>query len=327
MRPADAQANPLPSYGADRTGTAGFQFLKVPVDPRTAALGESTVAHAEDIGALQHNPALVARGGTQAGLSAASYYVDTRLLWMGAAHQVGPFTLGLSAQAFDAGELQERTVTSGPAGTGRTFGYGSMSIGLTAAQALTDIFSYGVTVKYARTSSVDVAWGAPLVDLGVAYSVGQTGARLGVAIRNFGLDGRPGGSVEREGFENGTPTTVTEDDFARITPPTTFLLGVSYDLFQRSPEHALTLSGQLTNPNDNAERFNVAAEYTWNRLLTLRSGYQFGLEEASLPSFGFGLAAPGVGGFGLDQLRVDYAFTTLDRLGSVHRIGLVVRAR
>ncbi|MEL6773091.1 MAG: hypothetical protein AAFP18_18705, partial [Bacteroidota bacterium] len=51
--------------------------------------------------------------------------------------------------------------------------------------------------------------------------------RLGVAIRNFGLDGRPSGEVSYLDLQNGEPVTVTGDEFARVTPPTTFLLGVS----------------------------------------------------------------------------------------------------
>ena len=87
------------------------------------------------------------------------------------------------------------------------------------------------------------------------------------------------------------------------------------------PEHDLVLSGQLTNPNDNAERYNVGAEYTWNNLLSLRAGYRFGVDEATLPSVGAGLLVPGIG----PGLRIDYGFTNLERLGSVHRVGINLR--
>ncbi|MEL6445804.1 MAG: PorV/PorQ family protein [Bacteroidota bacterium] len=327
--PASAQS-PLPSYGEDRRGTSGFQFLKVAVDPRTAALGESVVSHADDVTALLHNPALIARAGDVEGaLTFTNYYVDTQLYWAGGLYRLGPYTLGLSIQAFDSGELVERTEVSGPNGTGRTFRLVDLGVGLTVSQALTDLFSYGVTVKYARESVLDVVTQAALLDLGVAYSVGETGVRLGVAIRNFGLDGRPSGEVSYLDLQNGEPVTVTGDEFARVTPPTTFLLGVSYDLLRglsalgltgpAGPQHDFRVSGQLTNPNDDTERFNLGLEYTWNRVLTLRGGYQLGIEEATLPSFGLGVRAPGY-----DGVRLDYGFNRLDRLGAVHRVGFLV---
>ena len=139
-----------------------------------------------------------------------------------------------------------------------------------------------------------------------------------MAIRNFGLNGRPSGEV---GVTNPTVRSSPISDFEQITPPTTFLLGVSYHLFQSSDQHGLTVSGQLTNPNDNAERFDFGAEYTWNDLLVVRAGYQFGLEEASLPSLGFGVIVPGIG----PRLRLDYGFSQRDVLGTVHRVGLDVK--
>ncbi|MEM8598631.1 MAG: PorV/PorQ family protein [Bacteroidota bacterium] len=328
--PAASAQSPLPSYGEDRRGTAGFQFLKVAVDPRTAALGESVVSHANDVTALLHNPALIARAGRIEGaVTFTNYYVDTQLYWAGGITRVGPFTLGLSVQAFDSGEMIETTEISGPEGTGRTFRLLDLGVGLTVSQALTDLFSYGVTLKYARESVLDIATQTALLDLGVAYAVGETGVRLGVAIRNFGLDGTPSGAVSYLDLQDGEPVTVTGDDFASITPPTTFLLGVSYDLLRglsalglttpAGPQHDFRVSGQLTNPNDDTERFNLGLEYTWNRILTLRGGYQLGVEEATLPSFGLGVRAPGY-----DGVRLDYGFNRLDRLGAVHRVGFLV---
>ena len=154
-------------------------------------------------------------------------------------------------------------------------------------------------------------------DLGVFYRVGDTGAQMAVVMRNFGLDGTPSGELERVIIGEGG--TVVEDDFESITPPTTFLFGITYEMLRGSPRSSLIVSGQLNNPNDNAESFNVGAEYTWNDLLILRSGYRLGVEEATLPSLGAGFVVPGFG----DALgvRFDYAFTRLDRLGTVHRIG------
>jgi len=317
-----ASAQVLPAFGEDRSGTSGFQFLKVPVDARGAALSGTVAATADDASALYWNPALAARGGTQVGLATARYVADVALHYAAGFTEIntpiGPTTIGLSLQALDSGEMDVTTEFSGPDGTGETFRLVDVALGLTVAQSLTDLFSYGVTGKYVRESVADVVSQAGLLDLGVAYRVGDTGVRLGVSIRNFGFQVTPGGEISRVGLDG----EVVVEDFDGIDPPTTFLLGVSYAPLRAfgaaEGPHDLTVSGQLTNPNDNAERFNLGAEYIWNETLALRAGYEFGLEEASAPSFGAGIIVPGLG----PDLRVDYGFNRFDRLGNIHRIGL-----
>lgn len=319
---APAAAQLFPVFGQERTGTSGFQFLKVPVDARGAALSGTVAATADDASALYWNPALAARGGTQVGLATARYVADVALHYAAGFTEIntpiGPTTVGLSLQVLDSGEMMETTTFSGPDGTGRSFSLIDLAVGVTVAQSLTDLFSYGVTGKFVRESTIDYVAQAGLLDLGVAYRVGDTGVRLGVSIRNFGFNISPSGEVTTETLDS--PETIM--DFDGIDPPTTFLLGVSYAPLRAfgaaEGPHDLTVSGQLTNPNDNAERFNLGAEYIWNETLALRAGYEFGLEEASAPSFGAGIIVPGLG----PDLRVDYGFNRFDRLGNIHRIGL-----
>ena len=313
---ATGAAQILPSYGEDRAGTAGFQFLEIAVDPRGAALGGTAVTTANDASALFWNPALASRGAeTQLSAAHLAYFSDVAMNYAAVTRRVGAFTVGGHVQTLDSGEMAVTDEFSGPAGTGQTFRYLGVVGGLTVGQALTDLFAYGVTAKVAREASADVAMTVPLLDLGVHYRVGTTGAQIGVAIRNFGLNGQAEGEITRPTVEGGT---VVEDEFEDLVPPTTFLLGVSYDAV-RVGDHALTVAGQLTNPNDNAEQLNVGAEYVWADLLSLRAGYRFGVEEANLPSLGFGVQIPGLGD---RQLRADYGFDRLERLGTTHRIGI-----
>jgi hypothetical protein len=157
-------------------------------------------------------------------------------------------------------------------------------------------------------------------DAGIFYRIGSTGAQMAVVIRSFGFDSSSDGSIDR--VVVGEPSVVVEDAFEQITPPTTFMLGLSYDLFSdRGDGKSLLLSGQLNNPNDNAESFNLGVEYVWNDLLALRAGYRMGVEEVNVPSFGVGLTVPGLE----PDIRLDYGFNQLERLGSVHRLGIDVQ--
>lgn len=312
-----ASAQILPSFGEDRAGTAGFQFLRVPADPRTAALGETVAAGRADATALFHNPALAARAGRHGATAGATdYYADTQLYYAGGFTRLGSFTLGLSTQGFTSGDMAVTTEFDPDGSAGQTFGLQSWAAGVTVGQALTDLFAYGVTLKYASESVADVQYGAALADLGVFYQIGSTGVQLGVAIRDFGLDGAPSGDLTRPSLDGPQPV----DGLSRVTAPTTFMLGIAYQVPLAASQHDLQVLTQLVNPNDNAERFNLGAEYTFARVLTLRGGYQLGRDFYSVPSLGFGVQAPGLG----PDLRADYGFTRHDLLGSVHRIGVTV---
>jgi len=313
-------------YGGERAGTAGFQSLQVPVDARGAALGRAVVTMADDASSLFWNPALAAQATYEApfavGLASTRYHAETALHYAAGIARVetpvGLFHLGLSLQAFDGGQMEETTELH-PDGTGRTFGYLEWAAGLTVSQSLTDLFSYGVTAKFVQMSTADVRAQTAVFDLGVFYRVGVTGAQIGVAIRNFGVgEARPSGEVQVI-RNDGTLDTI--DSFEGITPPTQFLLGISYDAV-RTAEHALTVAGQLSNPADNQEQLSFGAEYTWNEIVALRTGYQLGVDESRAPSFGVGFFVPDFGG---PRLRVDYGFNHRDRLGSVHRVGIDLR--
>lgn len=317
---APASAQVLPSFGGDRAGTIGFQFLKIPADARSAALGQTVVSNAMDASSLFWNPALASQTeDMQIGFSHTAYHADVRVEYAALTYPLGRggFTLGASIQALDSGSMKETTEFQ-PFGTGREFAFTDLAAGLTVSQTLTDLFSYGITGKYVRESVAGISASTLVFDLGVFYRVGTTGAQMAVAIRNFGLDAAFEGELTRATI--GGDGTTLENDFESVTPPTTFLLGISYEVFQNNPSNKLLLSGQLSNPADNAETFNVGAEWTWNNLLIVRTGYRIGVEEFTWPSVGGGLMLPDL--FDRLGVRFDYGLSHLERLGSVHRVGL-----
>ena len=318
---APAHAQILPSFGRDRAGTSGFQFLKIPVDARAAAMSGTVVANAFDASALFWNPALAAQmDRPQLGVSHTAYYADVTINYVALSYPLRSLglTLGLSLQTLNSGEMDVTTEFE-PFGTGETFRFVDVAAGLTVSQTLTDLFSYGVTAKYVRESVAGLTTTSVVFDFGVFYRIGTTGAQLGVAIRNFGLDGTPKGELARTVI--GSKEQIIENDFESFIPPTTFLMGVTYHMLRNDQRNDVLISGQLTNPNDNAESFNLGVEYMWNKLFILRAGYRFGVDEFSVPSLGTGLVLPNLGSL---EARFDYGFSHLDRLGTVHRVGLNV---
>ena len=316
--PLTTNAQLVPSFGSDRVGTAGFQVLKLTFDPRAAAMGEAVVANAFGPEGMLWNPALAIQNG-RAGLSLtqANYYTDIQLV---AAHAVIPLgsgkALGMSIQNLDSGPMDVTTEFQ-PFGTGETFGYTSLAAGLTWSQSLTNLFSYGLTARYVRDATAGLYTANTFVDLGIYYRVGDTGAQMGVAIRNFGTDTAMSGEIERP-IIGGSGTT-TETDFADIAPPTLFLMGLTYTR-ALGADGSLQTSLQLSNPNDYAENWNLGAEYRWRNTLLLRAGYRLGKEEFTVPSVGVGVHTPA----GPLAVQFDLGTTVHAHLGTIHRFGITL---
>ena len=76
-----------------------------------------------------------------------------------------------------------------------------------------------------------------------------------------------------------------------------------------------SVKNQISLPNSKRE---LDVEYTWNQLLVFRTGYRFGIEEYTIPSAGVGIILPIFG----PELRFDYGFSQLERLGNIHRVGV-----
>lgn len=307
----------LPAFGTDRAGTVGFQFLKLPSDARALGMGNAGVTTANDASALFWNPALAAQApGVQVAAGRAAYYEGPLFTtnFAGATTPLAGFTVGLSLQTLDSGPMNVTTEFD-PDGTGETFRFVDVAVGATVAQQLTDLFSYGVTARYVRESTAEVVTQSAAADVGIFYRIGQTGARMGVAIKNFGLDASPSGTitVDDPTAEGGVRT---ETEFESITMPTTFLLGLSYDAYRRG-DHAVVVTAQLARPNDNAESLGLSAEYSFGRVLTLRGGTRFGAEDYT-GSAGGSLHVPLMG----RRTSIDYGFARYGTLGNVHALGL-----
>ncbi len=310
---AMAQRGIIPSLGGARSGTSGFQFLKIMPDARSAGLGGSAVADITDGSSLYWNPALaVQMESSQFMISHTAYFVDISMNYASYVHQFRNMAFGGSILFLDSGDMNETTEFN-PTGTGRTFRTVHMAAGLSFSQELTSLFSYGVTAKYLNERIEEIETSTVVLDLGFFYRVGDTGLRFAVGLNNFGTDASPSGETRRMTLDG----EVIEDEFEKISPPTTFIIGAAYDTWSND-NFDLVLTGQLTNPSDNAEQFSLGAELTYLNQFYLRTGYQFGVDEVQWPSFGAGFNLPVLN----YSLGVDYGFSTRERLGSLHRIAL-----
>lgn len=311
---ATAQRSLIPSLGDSRSGTSGFQFLKINPDARSAGLGGANVADAADGSALYLNPALAAQmSGNQVYIGHTQYFTDITLNYASYVHRYRGMAFGGSLMYLDSGEMDE-TNEFFPTGTGRTFRTVHLAAGLSFAQELSNLFSYGISAKYLDERIEEVESQSVVFDIGFFYRVGDTGLRFAVGLNNFGFDATPEGETTRQTLDG----EVVETDFEDVSPPTMFLIGAAYETYT-TDDFSVTTFAQITNPSDNAERFSFGAELDYINQFFIRGGYEFGVDEAVLPSFGAGFKLPISRGY---RLGIDYGFSTRDRLGSMHRFAL-----
>ena len=305
----------FPTFGSARSGTAGYQFTKVDVDARSAGMGHSAMADMTGGGSLFWNPALAVQSeSSEVYGSHTSYFADIGMEYIGAIHKTNSFAFGLSMQYLSSGDILE-TNEFNPFGTGRTFQTTHLTAGLTVSQKLTNLFSYGLTLKYLQEDLEAITNSSAAIDLGFFYRVGDTGLSFAVSLTNFGFDSAPTGETIRTSLDG----PVTENAFSDVTLPTTFNMAAAWKLMQ-SEQQGLTLTAQIQNPSDNAERMALGGEYHFRKQVFFRTGYRFGVDEANWPTFGVGLVLPVMN----RSLRFDYAYASLERLGQTHRIALSI---
>ena len=314
MPEASAQTGEL-EQDADfnKGGRTAFQFLKIGVGARQAALGEASIATVRDVNAAFWNPAGIAGiERYEASFSYARWLAD--MDYVGGAVGArwdGIGTFALSIAALDYGDIPEAIVGPGSDGrTGETFSGNDILVGLSFAREFTDRLAIGVGVKYLQESLFDYSENTIAFDVGTTYDIGYNGLRLAMSAQNFG----------------GAVRFLDEDQADRqegYDIPLVFRIGVSGTLVGQNafmdlgPQHEVVLSTEAINTNDFNERLHFGLEYTFNELFVLRGGYRLNYDEGNW-SVGAGLN-PEIGGV---RMRFDYAYVGYSFLAAPQRLSV-----
>ena len=132
------------------------------------------------------------------------------------------------------------------------------------------------------------------------------GARLGLALTNFGPDLRPSGTY---------PSHVQQTDvsYSAYSAPTMFRVGFALDVWRRGRQTLWTVT-EIQNQADNEETVIGAVEWTYGESFAARAGYN-GTADAFKWGLGLGwkVHLPG------SLLTLDYAFNDGEELGDAHR--------
>jgi long-subunit fatty acid transport protein len=303
----------LPVLGAQRTGTATAQFLKIGVGARATAMGETFVAIANDGSALYWNPAGITQFSTNEVFFAhTEWFVDIKHEFIGVVyHLSSDDAIGLSVTSLHMDDMPITTEFA-PRGNGNYFTFGDVAAGITYSRKLTSQFSFGSTIRYMEETMDILKMRGLMIDLGTYYWTGLGTSRFSAVVTNFGNQIEPSGSLT---LNNGKVI----DNFQEFSPPTIFKFGFAFEPIM-DENNVLTTSIQLNHPNDNSENICVGAEYGLMKMLFLRGGYKLNVEEQSY-SFGVGIAKS----FGDFNIGFDYGYAAFTNLGGVHRISMIVK--
>lgn len=298
----------------NRGGRTAFQFVKIGVGARQAALGEASVALVRDASAAFWNPAGIA--GIERYEAAFAY---TRWLadmnYAGAAVGMrarGIGTFALSVAALDYGDIPEAVLGTGAADprTGNMVSGGDFMAGLSYAREFTDRLAIGVGVKFLHENLWEHSASTVAFDVGTNYEVGYRGLRLAMSAQNLSgvVSWRPDSLTDRtEGYD--LPLVFRVGVSGALVGPDAFV--------QMGGPHRLVAAVEAINTNDFSERLHVGLEYTFNDLFALRGGYRLNYAEGNW-SVGAGLT-PTVGAM---RMRVDYAYVGYEFLTAPHRLSV-----
>lgn len=327
---AQPQTYPKVDYGIhplefEQVGMAGWQFLKIPTNARTAALaGITTSIGHGDANSAFGNPALITDvENMELGLSNMKWLVDIAYNSASFVKNFGALgAFGVNVVFLDYGDMyrtENREIFDEKGNsTGQTrqvidlgtYSASDYSIGLSYARNITDRFQVGGTAKYMHETLDDAGTGQWALDVGTMFYTGFKTLRLSMVGRNFGPD------VEFVSYDDrlGIPAT-------SVKMPMVFALGTAFDIMEGgdNSQHFWTVAAEFTHPNDGPEKVHLATEYAFMKFVFLRGGYRFNYDEESF-TLGAGIHLL-TSSFGI---KIDYAFLDFGRFDSVHMFTLGV---
>lgn len=308
-----AKAQLIPRLGGQRAGISALTFLKIDVSPRSAAMASANLCLDGDAYSTYTNPAGMADVDDLSFAAANTFWaagINHAFLSSVIPTKAGQF--GVSITSLTTGKMLRRTEFQ-PDGTGEYFYASNTAVGFSYSKSLTDMFSYGVTLKYVNESLAEFTAHTAVVDLGFLYRTDFKDLKFAVVLQSFGLNSRLNGTYEPSGIN---PQPIVLESYPA---PTLFKMGVSMVPY-RTEEMSLTTTLQLNHPNDNAENIRIGAEFEYRKLIFFRAGYKINVKDQVFPTFGAGLQMR-IGG---NPLKFDYGVDPTRYLGWMHRVGLSV---
>jgi hypothetical protein len=279
-----------------------YDFLRIDMSPRSAALGGSFVSNNDDADVLFYNPAgMNLLTDNPVSLSYVNYLLDINLAGLAYSTEyegIGRFGAGI--KYINYGDFPGYDELGNETGE---YGAGEFAFILGYANSLDDNFYYGANAKFIYSSIAGYSSTAYAFDLGLHYSIPEYLVNVGFSVLNLG-------SQMSQYIE-------TKEDL-----PLDIVFGVSKKLEHLPLKISLDFH-KLNEDGDRFKTFSAGAEFNLSRVLTLRLGYDNEKRtEYKIGSFA-GLSGFSIG-FGalVSGYQFNYGFSSMGEIGGLHRIGI-----
>jgi hypothetical protein len=283
-----------------------YEFLRMNYSPRAAALAGSYVANNDDPDVMFYNPAgLGALEKQPVSFSFVKHLLDINsasLTYSREFEGIGRFAAGV--QYISYGSFTEADEFGNQTGE---FGAGDFSFTLSYANILAENFFYGVNVKFIYSSIADYSSTGAAFDVGLQYVIPSSRWNFGFSIVNIG--GQISSYVD-------TKEDIPLDMRLGFSKTLAHLPLTFYFQFSR-------LSDDYGNFGDRFSNFMLGAEIKISKVFALRFGFDNGKRKDMKVGTTAGFAGFNLGlGVNVSGYRVDYAFSSLGTIGSLHRFGV-----
>ncbi len=276
---------------AQSAGESGLAFLKLGFGARNIAMGNFAVASANDLTALNYNPALLPNTkSAQIAFSHNSLFQDLSSQSFGVSFNTFGLPIAIGANTTNIGSIELRTKPGEAEGTFNAhYFFGSLS----TAYKINHCLSAGVTIKFLYESLYSDESTGLAFDFGLSYKNLIDGLTFGASIKNIGSMN----SLRNE-------TTELPNDLSA---------GASYDINFGS-FRVTALAGIREYLKEEKTHAHFGGEFSYKDNFFVRFGYFSGYDSKYFSS-GFGV--------NWNSLNIDYAYVPVKfGLGDSHVISL-----
>ncbi len=290
----------------DSFGQSTFQFLKLDVSARTAALGGSFVSNNDDPDVIFYNPAgLGLLKENPASFSFMKFLLDINMASLSYSTDIKNVgRVGAGVKYINYGSFQQTDESGNITGN-----YGAQEVAFVAGYSnlLDKNFYYGANAKFIFSHIADRSSSAIALDLGLHYEIPDNLIDIGFAVLNAG-------------------TQITSYYSTKEDLPLDVVLGVS----KRMEHMPVRLSLDFHNLNESQTKvlsrlkyFTIGAEFYLSRVLNLRFGFDNQRRKDLTIGTSAGLAGFNVGlGIKISNYQFNYGFSSYGLVGGLHRISI-----
>ena len=283
-----------------------YDFLRVGLSPRAAALGGSFVAATDDPDVIFYNPAGIYNlEETPVSFSYVNHLLDINLASLSVTRNIeGIGKFGASVQYINYGTFPRTDEYANKTGE---FGAGEFAFSAAYAGLIDENFVYGANVKFIYSGIAEYSSTAAGVDIGLQYLIPEENFSFGFAVSNVGTQLSKYVSTKEE-----LPFDVSIGASKKLLHlPLRFFVD-----FHKLNEKQNKVFNRLKN-------FSFGGEFTLSKVLKLRAGFDNEKRtELKIGSFA-GLAGFAIGlGITVKDYQFNYAYSSMGQIGALHRIGV-----